>query len=108
MSRLITAITLLPTNRHSPVAADGGQLAALSGLFVLGSVSRSITVFVVFLAPKEETQVTSNNCKKNQQQNTGISPALKKLNTFHTKFVISCDTKMSLQYKIVSCKYYEL
>lgn len=39
MSRLITAITLLPTNRHSPVAVDGSQLAALSRLFVLGSVS---------------------------------------------------------------------
>lgn len=39
MSRLVTAITLLPTNRHSPVTVDDGQLAALSGLFVLGCVS---------------------------------------------------------------------
>lgn len=44
MSRLITAITLLPTDKHSPVAVDGGQLAVLSGLFVLGCVSRSKTV----------------------------------------------------------------
>lgn len=74
MSRFITAITLLPANRHSPVAVDGGQLAVLSALFVLGSVSCNGST----------AKVTTKHCYQ--------SSTKKKI---HNRLVISCDTKMS-------------